>query len=70
MRGSINLNGWIFEKKVQIKPGVIASHYRHRETGWRAQEIFQGSRNKRVGLLVTDETGKSVGLAQTVRDLP
>lgn len=64
------VNGWQFDRRVTIVKGLISSHYRHPETKWTAREIYRGPRNDYVGLLIQTETGKNVGIVQSVKDLP
>lgn len=52
-----------------IRPYLYAATWRH-ANGWTASEVFRGPRNMRLGLLITDETGKSQGFVQNARDLP
>jgi hypothetical protein len=50
--------------------GAGVRSLRQLKSGWTAEETFSGPRNKRIGLLVRDETGKPQGLVQEVSDLP
>jgi hypothetical protein len=70
MKGQLSLNGWVYGRAKQIRPGLFSTHYRHEVTKWTAEELFTGRHNQRVGLLVRDEKGNSVGLVQSIKELP
>ncbi len=69
MKGTLSINNWFFHGRIMHRPGLFSSHYRNRE-GWSAREIYQGHSNRRLGLLVSDEKGRAVGLVQNVSQLP
>lgn len=70
MKGTILLNGWSFVGARKLAPGLYSSRYANAKVGWTAEETFKGPRNQRLGLLVRDATGSTVGLVTHAADLP
>ena len=64
------INGWQFVKRVHVCHSVDESYYQHSQTGWTAKQMHHGPSNAYMGLLVSDEKGKSQGLVWSIADLP